>query len=97
MDSKLLTPDRLKHEILELLANDYEDLDQLSDLLGQAVPPERLEEALRELIREGLVGCFRPSKTELRPVRTPDLSKLHTYWFALTEEGERRLHGRATA
>ncbi len=87
---KLPTIDELKHEVLEVLANDYEDLEQLRDLLGK-VPSQRLREALWELIQEGLVECLRPSRTALHPVSNPNPSELATYWFALTEEGERRL------
>jgi hypothetical protein len=82
----------LQEEIMDALANDYEDLQQIQGMLSQAVPTDEIKSALWVLIEEGYVACYQPTKTEMKFVAHADRQRLDGYWFALTERGEQILH-----
>ncbi len=79
---------KLEEEIIDALANDYEGLNQLRDMLGQPIADNELKEALWTLIQEGYISCHRPTKTEMEAVIHPDCRHLSDYWYALTDTGE---------
>ncbi len=78
----------LQEQIIDALANDYEDIEQLRGMLDQPTPDEELKSALSALIKEGYVACYQPTKTEMKPVAHPDCQQLDDYWFGLTDKGE---------
>jgi hypothetical protein len=79
---------KLEEEIIDALANDYESLDQLRDMLSRPIPDNELKEALWTLTQEGYISCHRPTKTEMKSVIHPDRQHLSDYWYALTDTGE---------
>lgn len=81
----------LQEEIIDVLANDYENLQQIQGMLDHPVPIDEIESALWALIEEGYVACYQPTKTEMKPVAHPNRQQLDIYWFALTEKGEQIL------
>jgi hypothetical protein len=81
----------LQQEIIDCLANDYEDLKQIHQMLDRSVSQAEIREALWGLIQGGYVACFEPSQTAMVPVPKPDLQRLDAYWFALSELGEKAL------
>jgi hypothetical protein len=84
----------LHEQIIDALANDYEDLQQIRGMLN--APESTIKSALWQLICEGYVACYQPTKTELKPVAHPDRQQLDNYWFALTPKGEQLLIGLET-
>lgn len=88
------TPKRLtalQEEIIDTLANDYEDLQQIQGMLDHPVPVDQLTSALWGLVEEGYIACYQPTKTEMKLVAQPDRQGLNSYWFALTKRGEQLL------
>ncbi len=81
----------LQEQIIDALANDYEDLKQIRGMLEQAVPESEIKSTLWQLIREEYIACYQPTKTELKPVAHPNRQRLDEYWFALTPKGEQLL------
>lgn len=81
----------LQEQIIDALANDYESLEQISEILDSSVKLSQTKTALWTLIQEGYVACYVPTKTEMKPVAYPERRKLGAYWFALTQGGERLL------
>ncbi|MDW8141712.1 MAG: hypothetical protein RMJ90_05465 [Candidatus Bipolaricaulota bacterium] len=79
---------RLQEKIIDALANDYEDLQQIQEMLDHPTHTDEITSALWALIGEGYVVCYRPTKTEMKPVTHPDRQRLDHYWFALTKRGE---------
>lgn len=81
----------LQEQIIDVLANDYESLEQISGMIDSSVPLSQIETDLWTLIQEGYVACYAPTKTEMKRVTHPERRKLGGYWFALTRKGERLL------
>jgi len=79
----------LQEQIIDALANDYEDLKQIREMLN--VPESDIQSALWQLICEEYIACYQPTKTALKPVAHPDRQRLDEYWFALTPKGEQLL------
>jgi hypothetical protein len=84
----------LHEQIIDALANDYEDLQQIRGMLN--APESTIKSALWQLICGEYVACYQPTKTELKPVAHPDRQQLDNYWFALTPKGEQLLIGLET-
>ena len=78
-------------QIVDALADDYESLDQIRELVNVSVSPETLERELWRLVKLGFVSCHAPSATGLKRVPQPQRERLHAYWFALTAKGGRQL------
>jgi hypothetical protein len=81
----------LQGQIIDVLANDYESLEQISGMIDSSVPLSQVKTALWTLIQEEHVACYAPTKTEMKLVTHPERRKLGGYWFALTSKGERLL------
>lgn len=81
----------LQEEIIDALANDYEDLQQIQGMLDHPVPIDEIKSALWTLIEEGYVTCYQPTKREMKAVGQPERQQLDIYWFALTQRGEQVL------
>ncbi len=64
----------LQEQIIDALANNYEDVEQLRGMLDQPTPDEELQSALWALLKEGYVACDHP--TEMKPVAHPDCQQL---------------------
>ncbi len=79
----------LQEQIIDALANDYEDLKQIRGMLD--APESRIKSAIWTLIEEGYVACYQPTKTKMKTVDHPDRPALDEYWFALTPKGEQLL------
>lgn len=79
----------LQEQIIDALANDYEDLKQIRGMLD--APESQIKSAIWTLIEEGYVACYQPTKTEMKTVDHPDRQGLDEYWFALTERGQQLL------
>jgi hypothetical protein len=87
---------RVKHYLLNSMANDYEDLEILFDEVSKLAPvgqaPSRMEtiEALEQLVNEGLAQAYilSPGSPHARPVsfRRNDVDNL---WFYVTPEGKK--------
>ena len=87
------TKELTKHQkrIIDALANDYENIEQVRELIGSDISSERLNDDLWTLIQEGYVACFSSTATAMQPVRHPQRQGLNAYWFALTKRGEQLL------
>lgn len=81
----------LQTQIIDALANDFEDVERICEMVELDADRREIEAALWGLIEEGIVACYTPTKVEMRHVDTPDRPKLSAYWFALTEKGEQLL------
>ena len=81
----------LQERIIDALANDYESLEQISEMIDSSVKVSLLKTALWALIQAGDVACYAPTKTEMKSVAPPERRKLGAYWFALTQKGEQIL------
>lgn len=81
----------LQAEILDALANDFEDIQRIYEMIGSMATRGEVESALWRLVEKGLVACYAPGKTRMDLVHRPVRRLLDTYWFALSEEGERFL------
>lgn len=81
----------LQEQIVDALANDYESLEQIREMLDQPTPNDEIKSALWGLIEEGYVACYSPQKAGMDPVAHPDRQQLDSYWFGLTKQGERML------
>jgi len=81
----------LQEQIIDVLANDYESLEQISGMIGSSVPLSHIEADLWTLIQEEHVAGYAPTKTKMKRVTHPERRKLGGYWFALTSKGERLL------
>ncbi len=82
---------RLQEQIIDALANDFESIEQIRQMLDQPLTNAQIEAALWELIRETFVTCYEPIQTELKSVAHPERQRLGDYWFALTKTGEQSL------
>ena len=87
------TKELTKHQrdILDALANDYENIRHIRELIGFDISSKRLNDDLWTLIQEGYVGCFSSTAATMEPVRHPQRQGLNSYWFALTKLGEQLL------
>lgn len=87
------TKELTKHQksIIDALANDYENIKHVRELISSDLNSEHLTDGLWTLIQEGYVGCFSSTSTTMQPVRRPQRQNLNAYWFALTKRGEQLL------
>ncbi len=81
----------LQEQIIDALANDYESLEQISEMIDSSVTLSQIKTALWALIQEEYVACYAPTKTEMKPVTHPERRRLGASWFALTPKGEQIL------
>ncbi|MBI3801976.1 MAG: hypothetical protein HY268_34035 [Deltaproteobacteria bacterium] len=81
----------LQEQIIDALANDYESLEQISEILDSSGKLSQVKTALWTLIQEGYVACYVSTKMEMKPAAYPERRKLDAYWFALTQGGEQLL------
>ena len=81
----------LQEQIIDVLANDYESLEQISGMIDSSVPLSQIETDLWTLIQERYVACYAPTKTKMKLVTHPERRELGSYWFALARKGERLL------
>jgi len=83
----------LEKEIVDALANDYENLAQIREMVNLSEMNALMTSALWSLIQEKYVLCYltTPTKTEMEAVAQPERESLHDYWFALTKKGEQLL------
>jgi len=81
----------LQEQSIDILANDYESLEQIREILDSSVKLNQVKTALWPLIQEGYVACYVPTKAEMELVAYPERRKLDAYWFALTQGGKRLL------
>ncbi len=81
----------LQECIIDVLANDYESLEQISEMVGPSITLSQVKATLWTLIQETYVACYAPTKTEMESVIYPEHQKLGTYWFTLTKKGEQLL------
>ncbi len=88
----------LQLDLLDCLADGYEDLEQIVKLMDykrahgnkQAdYTKAELYENLEFLIREGYVRFYEPKGTSLVEGKALDNQKLDWYYFELTEKGKR--------
>jgi hypothetical protein len=82
---------QLEKEIIDALANDYENLDQMHQIMNQSRKNTSIVDTLWSLIQEGYIACFLPVAAEMRLITQPERSLLSDYWLALTEKGEQLL------
>ena len=81
----------LQERIIDALANDYESLEQISEMIDSSVKLSLLKTALWALIQEGYVACYAPTKTEMKSGAPPERRQVGAYWFTLTHKGEQIL------
>lgn len=82
---------KLQEQIIDALANDYESLVQIREMLEHSVAEAQIENTLWTLIQDGYVACYGPTPAEMRIVPQPKRQKLADYWFALTKSGTQLL------
>jgi len=82
MKSMELTPHQKM--IIDALADDYENIGEISSAFPASVSKKQIEDALWFLIKQGVVRCFCPEKTEMKPVLDPQPHQLSEYWFDLS-------------
>jgi hypothetical protein len=74
-------------EVLDCLQDDYENVEQLCQMLEGRFTDRTLIKHLRALIEAGYVACYEPTPTALARVLKCDPRKMRTYWFGLTDKG----------
>lgn len=74
--------------IIDVLADDYENVNEITSALGASISKRQIEDAVWCLIEKGMVDCFHAEKTGMEPVSNPDITKLNEYWFILSQTGE---------
>ncbi|MCS6903441.1 MAG: hypothetical protein NZO41_04105 [Candidatus Bipolaricaulota bacterium] len=81
----------LAYEILDCLADDHENLEQIEKIMADkdlCYSEAELREELKRLIGASYVRCYEPVGYKLQRVSQPDFRKLSRYWFELTPKGE---------
>ena len=82
---------KLEEQIIDALANDYENLEQIRNMLDQPIPDSKIKTTLWTLIQEGYIACYAPTKMTMKIVAHPERQHLDDYWYALTNRGEQLL------
>ncbi len=94
----MATPDanltELQFVILDGMADDYEDIEQLYLYAKRDLAEDKHQYPLREivdeigrLLREGYIEAKYSNNKELAPLQPLDFTALHHYWFGATEKG----------
>lgn len=86
MSTRQLT--ELQTEIIDALANDYEDLAQIHAMVGSDLDRSEIVAALWELIEMGYVLCYESTRYDMIPVKDPEEDRLRVFWFGLSDAGE---------
>ena len=79
---------KLQEQIVDALADDYEDMEQIRNLIGVRATDRQIQEALWALLAEGYVAGYSSTKTAMKRITRPERPQLGSYWFALTKKGE---------
>jgi hypothetical protein len=91
--------DAVKDYVINVVANDYENLELITKEVsswasseGRSVTPALIVDAISELVKEGLVGCFRFS-TSSGKYETTDFKrdKTEELWFLISSSGKKLL------
>lgn len=82
--------------VINVVANDYENMELISEEVsswssskGRSVSPDLIIDAISELIKEVLIGCFRFS-TSSGKYETSDFERdnINDFWFLISTKGK---------
>jgi hypothetical protein len=90
MESPELT--ELQFTILDGMADDYEDVEQLYLYVNPNLPQVRVPlcdviEELARMLREGYIAIKHSNNESVAPLHSVEFAALHHYWFGATDKG----------
>jgi len=90
--------DIVKEHVIDVVVVDYEDMEHITTEVadaaaseGQAVSIELISDAISDLVNEGLVDCFRFSKSAGKYKSVDFDPKRVDLWFRISAKGRRLL------
>jgi hypothetical protein len=91
MESSELT--ELQFTILDGMADDYEDVEQLYLYVNPNLPQVRIPlrdvvDELTRMLREGYIAIKHSNNEAIAPLNPVEFTALHHYWFQATDKGK---------